>query len=57
MENIIANRQNIEVDDDETEEETIVSEALMAAGTLNIYVQTIFDEDVMKYENNAVRSS
>ncbi|CAB3228062.1 unnamed protein product [Arctia plantaginis] len=67
VENIIANDTNSkdsDGDDDEPEEihSTLsVSEALKAAETLNVFVQTNFDDDLMKTMmsriHNAVRSS
>ncbi|XP_050681804.1 tigger transposable element-derived protein 4-like [Leptidea sinapis] len=67
VENIIANDANSkDSDDDDGEPEEIhptlsVSEALKAAETLSVYVQTNFDDDLMKTMmsqiHNAVRSS
>lgn len=67
VENIIAsdaNSQESDGDDDEPEEihpTLSVSDALKAAETLNVFVQTNFDDDIMKTMmsriHNAVRSS
>ncbi|KAF9822475.1 hypothetical protein SFRURICE_006558 [Spodoptera frugiperda] len=67
VENIIArdaNSQESDGDDDEQEEvhpTLSVSDALKAAETLNVFVQTKFDDDIMKTMmsriHNAVRSS
>jgi hypothetical protein len=65
IQNIIANNQDSDGDDDDEREETCLtpsaSEALKAAETLNAFVQTNFDDDVIKNMmsriHNHVRSS